>query len=85
MLSYGLGQLMLNFVNWSAIYLELFGLWVHSARVESTYLNESRILSLIWDLVPPLCIKEGMGYCGGQISHGSTRRIKDLMKGPRAP
>jgi hypothetical protein len=24
------------------------------------------------------------GACGGQISPGSTRRIKDLMKGPRA-
>jgi hypothetical protein len=23
--------------------------------------------------------------CGGQISPGSTRRIKDLTKGPRAP
>jgi hypothetical protein len=25
------------------------------------------------------------GGCGGQISPGSTRRIKDLTKGPRAP
>jgi hypothetical protein len=24
------------------------------------------------------------GYCGGQISPGSTGRIKDLTKGPRA-
>jgi hypothetical protein len=24
------------------------------------------------------------GACGGQISPGSTRRIKDLTKGPRA-
>jgi hypothetical protein len=24
-------------------------------------------------------------YCGGQISPGSTRRIKDLTKGPKAP
>jgi hypothetical protein len=24
-------------------------------------------------------------WCGGQISSGSTRRIKDLTKGPRAP
>jgi hypothetical protein len=26
-----------------------------------------------------------LGGCGGQISPGSTRRIKDLTKGPRAP
>jgi hypothetical protein len=25
------------------------------------------------------------GACGGQISPGSTGRIKDLTKGPRAP
>jgi hypothetical protein len=25
------------------------------------------------------------GACGGQISLGSTKRIKDLTKGPRAP
>jgi hypothetical protein len=27
----------------------------------------------------------GVAPCGGQISPGSTRRIKDLTKGPRAP
>jgi hypothetical protein len=27
----------------------------------------------------------GRWGCGGQISPGSTRRIKDLTKGPRAP
>jgi hypothetical protein len=29
--------------------------------------------------------KKKDGSCGGQISPGSTRRIKDLTKGPKAP
>jgi hypothetical protein len=30
-------------------------------------------------------LEQILGWCGGQISPGSTRRIKDLTKGPRAP
>jgi hypothetical protein len=30
-------------------------------------------------------LRIGRGAYGGQISPGSTRRIKDLTKGPRAP
>jgi hypothetical protein len=28
--------------------------------------------------------ERGLGRCGGQISPGSTKRVKDLTKGPRA-
>jgi hypothetical protein len=31
------------------------------------------------------CGQSGHYACGGQISPGSTRRIRDLTKGPRAP
>jgi hypothetical protein len=52
--------------------------------MENLRVAQIRLKSYVDNRRRPLEFEEGDYVCGGQISPGSTGRVKDLTRGPRA-